>query len=101
MTDLQSRKNLLDKEIALLETLQEQIEINTNRRQKLARLIDDRLSAWLADGGAAPADRAAALKRLQQKRAHIDTAIKQVEIALKTTPVQPVSGGDTARRERI
>ncbi len=101
MTDLQSRKNLLDKEIALLETQQEQIEINTNRRQKLVRQIDDRLSAWLADGGAVPSDRAAALKRLQQKRAHIDTAIRQVEIALKTTPAQPVSGGDTARAKEF
>jgi len=98
ITDLQIKKNTLEQEISLLHTQSELITTTSQRRQELAREIDARLAAWLGKDGNA-GDRAAALKTLQERRVKLDAAVLHVEVALKSSPIPPVSGGDTRRAE--
>lgn len=99
ITDLQLKKNTLEQEISLLHTQSELITTSTARRKELAAAIEARLAGWLDKDYRIPADREAALQNLQERRTRLDAAILRVEVALKSTPVQPVSGGDTRRAD--
>jgi uncharacterized protein YhaN len=97
LTDLQAQKTALEQEIAQLQHQTDLIKTISQRRAVLHREIETRLALWLPGETTAMADLPAAVKKLNDARAALDSSIFQVELALKSTPVQPVVGGETRR----
>ena len=97
LTDLQAQKTALEQEIAQLQHQTDLIKTISQRRAVLHREIETRLALWLPGETTAMADLSAAVKKLNDARAALDSSIFQVELALKSTPVQPVVGGETRR----
>ena len=97
LTDLQAQKTALEQEIAQLQHQTDLIKTISQRRAVLHREIETRLALWLPGETTAMADLPAAVKKLNDARSALDSSIFQVELALKSTPVQPVVGGETRR----
>lgn len=97
LTDLQAQKTALEQEIAQLQHQTDLIKTISQRRAELNRQIETRLALWLPGETTAMADLPGAVKKLNDARAALDSSIFQVELALKSTPVQPVIGGETRR----
>ncbi|GAP20441.1 ATP-binding protein [Leptolinea tardivitalis] len=101
ITDLQMKKTSLEQEISLLKTQTELLKTGTERLQDLSREIEHRLTLWLPDWRSVAKNRQAALQILQDRRTFLENSITRVQIALKSSPVQPVPGGETARADEF
>jgi len=93
LTDLQARKNILDREFILFQTQTGQIDTMNRRISDLSTQIDNRLSHWFPGTNPTRSNRQIDLQKLLDKRVALDNALMQVEIDLKSCPQQPTAGG--------
>jgi hypothetical protein len=93
LADLLARKTALERDFNLIQNIVEQIQTANRRMHDLSSQIEHRLSRWTPDTRPSLADRQVALQKLRGMRAELDNALMQVQIGLKTSPVQPVTGG--------
>ncbi len=99
VTDLQVKKNALERDMSLLQTQSELLKKSRVDCRELGRSIDTRLALWLGDHNSVREGREAALNELQTRRARVDETLVRVEYALKHTPVAPVAGGEIGQAD--
>jgi uncharacterized protein YhaN len=93
IVDLQVAKNQMEREFGLVQNLLVEIQSKTEKKKVITARIDFQIEQMLTKHDFIEMNRQEVLRVVKNSRAEIDSAMKQVEISLKSYAIQPIPGG--------